>query len=140
MQSQLQEIVVEALEGVRPEEVALEWVRRLELADGVRVAVVGSGSQTRPRRFVVHQGRVVSPQQHAAAVVAGDLEAVLRAEGRPMDAWEILQAARRQNSALATATMATISLAARQLVREGRASRGRVHNTWATPRRDAAVA
>jgi hypothetical protein len=140
MKGRLQEIVVEGIEGERPEDIALDWVRRLELADGVRVAVVSGQTHARPRRFVVHQGRVVSPQQHAAAVMAGDLEVVLRAEGRAMDAWEILQAARAQNSPLSTATMATISLAARQLVREGRAARGRVHNTWITKHRDAAVA
>jgi hypothetical protein len=140
MTGRLQEIVVEGVEGERPEDVALEWVRRLDLGDGVRVAVVASQARARPRRFVVHQGRVVSPQQHAAAVMAGDLEAVLRVEGRAMDAWEILQAARRHNSPLSTATMATINLAARQLVRAGRACRGRGHNTWMAAHPDAAVA
>ncbi len=131
----LREIVVEAADGQRPDEVALEWTRRLELRDGVRVAVLWGASTTRPRRFVVYDGVVVSPQRYAAVSISGPLEELLRAEGRPLDAWEILVAARRRGSPVAAMPMATIAGAARLLAREGRLRRGSAPDSWTAVRR-----
>lgn len=131
----LREIVVESADGQRPEEVALGWTRRLELSDGVRVAVQSSRSPARPRRFVVYAGDVVSPQRYAAITISDALEVLLHAEGRPLDAWEILVAARRRESPVAAMPMATIAGAARLLEREGRLRRGTAPDSWRATRR-----
>ena len=131
----LREIVVQAADGERPEEVARHWARQLELLDGVRVAVLWGASPTRPRRFVVYGGDVVSPQRYAAVSISGPLEELLCAEGRPLDAWEILVAARRRESPVAAMPMATIASAARLLAREGRLRRGPTADSWSAVRR-----
>jgi len=136
----LREIVVQAEDGARPEEVARAWAQRMGLADGVRIAVIVGEATTRPRRFVIYQGRVASPQAYAAGQIMGPLEDLLRAEGRPLDAWEILLAARRRASPVASAPMATIARAARLLAREGRLRHGPTPDSWTPPRDDATAA
>ncbi len=126
----LREIVVQAAPGERPDEVARHWARRLELLDGVRVAVLWNATPTRPRRFVVHGGDIISPQRHAAISIGDALEELLRAEDRPLDAWEILVAARRRGSPVAAMPMATIAGSARLLAREGRLRHGPTSDTW----------
>jgi hypothetical protein len=130
----LREIVVQAADGEQPEAVARRWTRQLELLDGVRIAVQWGATATRPRRFVVHDGDVVSPQRYAAVSIGDALEELLRAEGRPLDAWEILVAARRRGSPVAAMPMATIAGSARLLAREGRLRRGPTPDTWVATR------
>ncbi len=125
LESQLQEIVVDAPAGATPDHVADTWVRRLALHDGVRIAVLAPATTRRPRRYVAHRGQAISPRTYAALSVLGDVERLLRAEGRAMDAWEIV---------------AIITQAARLLVRERRLYRGPARDTWMAPRRDEAVA
>src|SRR5262249_51610039 len=123
-----------------PEHVAEIWVRQLALRDGVRIAVQSSANGARPRRYVAYQGQAISPRTYAALSVVDDVERLLRSEGRAMDAWEILQAARRRGEPLAQLPVATITQAARLLVRERRLYRGPARDTWMAPRRDEAVA
>jgi len=131
----LREIVAQAAPGERPDEVARVWARRLELTDGVRVAVLWDATPTRPRRFVVYEGDVISPQRYAAISIGDALEELLRAEGRPLDAWEILVAARRRGSPVAAMPMATITGSARLLARAGRLRHGPTSDTWTVVRR-----
>lgn len=140
LESQLQEIVVDAPAGATPDHVADTWVRRLALHDGVRIAVLAPATTRRPRRYVAHRGQAISPRTYAALSVLDDVERLLRAEGRAMDAWEILQTARRRGERLAQLPVAIITQAARLLVRERRLYRGPARDTWMAPRRDEAVA
>lgn len=126
----LVEITVQAATDDRPEDTAQEWTQRLELRDGVRISVIQGDRPSRPRRFVVYDGRAVSPQHYAAVSVSDALEQLLRAEGGPMDAWEILMAARKTSSPVASLTMATITRAARLLQRERRIQAGPERGTW----------
>lgn len=126
----LREIVVQAPPGENPEEVARRWAQRLELSDGVRIAIMIGADERRPRRFIALSGDVTSPQRYAAVAIGDALEALLRAEARPMDAWEILTAARRVGSPVATMPVATITRAARILARAGRVRHDRAADTW----------
>jgi hypothetical protein len=139
-ESQLREILVEAPPGDAHEHVAGTWVRRLALRDGVRIAVLSPAATQRPRRYVAYRGQAISPRTYAALSASDDVERVLRSEGRAMDAWEILQAARRRGEPLAQLPVATITQAARLLVRERRLYRGPARDTWIAPRQDEAVA
>lgn len=139
-ESALREIAVEAQEGQELSAVADAWVRQLCLGDGVRVAVYRAGEQSRPRRFVVHQGTVISPQRYAAIAIMDALEEVLRHEDRPLDPWEILLAARHQNSPVARASRVSVASSARLLQRSGRLRPGPRSGTWMLARRDGAAA
>lgn len=138
--SKLIEIVVQAAPGENPLGVARDWARRLDLQNGTRVAVLSNGATSRPRRFVVYDGEIVSPQRYTAITIAGALEELLRAEGRPMDEWEILMVARRQLSPIAGVSITTIRGAARMLVREKRLRPGPERGTWAATQAKEAAA
>jgi hypothetical protein len=139
-ESQLQEIAVSTPPGAAPEHVADNWVQQLALRDGVRIAVVPHSNGARPRRYVAYQGQAISPRTYAALSIVDDVERLLRGEGRAMDAWEILQVARRRGEPLEKLPVATITQAARLLVRERRLYRGPARDTWMAPRTDEAVA
>jgi len=126
----IEEIVIAAHAGVAPITVAEECVRRLELADGVRIAVRRAGSTGRPQRFVVYEGRITTPHHYAAVTLTTAVEALLRREGRPLDAWGLLQAGRQADVFPAGVTMATITQAARLLARQGRVEAGQERGTW----------
>ncbi len=126
----IEEIVIGAHAGVTPIAAAEECARRLELADGVRIAVRRAGSTGRPQRFVVYEGRITTPHHYAAVTLTGAVEALLRSESRSLDAWGLLQAGRQAGVFPVGVTMATITQAARLLARQGRAEAGRERGTW----------
>lgn len=133
--TELLEVVVSATTAQNPVEVAREWLRRLSLADGVRITVALDTARSRSRKFMAYNGQVISVQEYAALLLTDPLEELLRAEGRAIDAWEILQVARRRASPLAAAPVATINRAARLLARERRLRPGSTPGTWTAPRR-----
>ncbi len=133
LDQRLLEIVVRAAAGEQPDTVAAEWTRRLSLPDGVRVAVNLADTGARPRRFVVYNGQVTTPQRFAALSIRHDVEDVVRRAQHPTTAWDILQDARSrglEGSTIATATMATITQSARILVRAGHLKSGPIQGTW----------
>ena len=129
-QSQIQEIVVQTPDKGQAEAVAREWVRRLELADGVRVTVSSPAAPTRPRRFVAYDGQAMSPQQYAAIALADAVEQVLQHEQRPLDTWALLQAGRGMGLLPGDSTLATLTRTLRLLAREGRVQAGAEQGTW----------
>ncbi|GAC1434136.1 MAG: hypothetical protein NVSMB65_08140 [Chloroflexota bacterium] len=140
MKERVLEIVVQALEGESAEEVARRCVSRLALGDGVRVAVVSQGATGRCRRFVAQAGGITSPRQYSVVQLATALDAILHRDNRPLDAWDLLVAARAYDAAIAHVTLATVRSATRLLMRQGRARAGRSPGTWLTARPDRAVA
>lgn len=138
--NRLLEVVVSATAGQNPAEVAREWLRRLPLSDGVRITVVLGAARLRSRKFVAYDGRVISVQEYAALMIADALEELVRGESRALDAWEILQLARRRGSPIAEAPVATISRAARLLARDRRLRAGSTPGTWVAARRDESAA
>jgi len=130
-EGRLLEIMVQSAPGELAESAAQGWTQRLSLPDGVRVAVMPGTGHGRPRRFVVFEGRLTSPQRYAALSIADELEGLVRAANRPVTAWDLLQAARAQGSgAVGTGTMATITQAARLLARQGRLKPGPIRSAW----------
>lgn len=136
-ENRLIEIAVRMKERENPEAVAREWARRLDLADGVHISVVPPGDSRRQRRFVAYEGEVITTQQYAALLLCDPIEKLLYAAARPMDAWEIFAASRRQSSPLSATTVATITRAARLLQEQGRLRRGPSRGTWVAARAEA---
>ncbi len=130
-EGRLLEITVRSAPDELAESAAQGWTQRLSLPDGVRVAVMPGTGHGRPRRFVVFEGHVTSPQRYAALSIADELEGLVRAANRPVTAWDLLQAARAHGAnAVGTGTMATITQAARLLARQGRLKSGPIRGTW----------
>lgn len=128
--SGLREIVVQEMDSDSPVAVAEEWARSLALRDGVHIVVATRTTRMRPRRFVIHGGRAISPQHYTALAHADAVEGVLRQAGRPLGTWDILQEGRRADVLPQSITMATIKRTALLLVRERRAQRGPNLETW----------
>ncbi len=139
-QDTLRAIVVHGQEGVTPEALARDWVHRLALADGVRVAVLTPQAPARPRRFVAHLGGVTSVRRYAAMRLVDAVEDLLHRADRPLDAWELLQAGRQVGAWPSEVVVATVKQAARLLTQEGRAQVGLVRDTWSVVRVDERVA
>ncbi len=132
-ENSLLEIIIRAREGESPGMIAQAWACRLHLRDGVCIAVLTHHQSLRPRRYTVRHGRVVSPQQYKAMLIAEALESVVRCAGRPLDSWGILSAAREQGSPVGMASAATIGQAARLLEHDGHLRRGPLVGTWIVP-------